>query len=146
MDVPQPLVAPEEDTGPFVKALLEDAPGKSLIGTRAWMSLRELMEAVAGVTGIKTEAIKLPDGESAFAELGELRLEMEECVAYFNEFGYTGGDPNIVDPKDVSFPCLMSLAAGRADTNAAQQLANPPQLASVEEYLRKQDWAKILGE
>ncbi|MBE3045756.1 hypothetical protein IMZ48_25060 [Candidatus Bathyarchaeota archaeon] len=102
VDVKQPLVAPEEDTGPVVKALLGDVAGKSVIGARAWMTVREFMQVLTAATGMRSEAIQLPEGQSRFADAGELRLEFEESMAYFNEIGYTGGDPDVVDPKDVS--------------------------------------------
>lgn len=101
----QPFVAAEEDTGPIVKAMIDDEPGKSVIGHRGWTSVRELMETVTKVTGMKAEAIQLPEGQSKFEGAGELQVELDECMSFFNEFGYTGGDPEIIDPTQVSFGC-----------------------------------------
>ena len=100
-DIKQPLVAPEEDTGPVVKALLGDAAGMSVISVKAWMTVREFMQVLTAATGMRSEAIQLPEGQSRFADAGELRLGLEKSMAYFNAIGYTGGDPCVVDPKDV---------------------------------------------
>lgn len=42
-------------------------------------------------------------GGGAWDQLPEvLREDIEECAAYITEFGYDGGDPSVVYPKDVS--------------------------------------------
>ena len=103
VDVKQPFIAAEEDSGPIVKALVENSAGKNVIGHRGWMSLRELMRAFTAATGMEAEAIRLPEVQSQFAQAGDIRVELEESMAYLNEIGYTGGDPDVIDPQEVSF-------------------------------------------
>jgi hypothetical protein len=102
-DVKLPFIAAEEDTGPIVKALVQEAPGKNVIGYREWSSLREVAEAFTQATGVKAECIKLKKGESNVPLPSDLAQELEDNWAYCNEFGYEGrDDPTIIHPKDVS--------------------------------------------
>lgn len=101
VDVKHPMIAAEEDSGPIVKAMVESPPGKSVVGQREWMSLQGLVQAFTAVTGMEAEAIKTPEGQSKFSHAGDLRQELEDNMAYFNEIGYTGGDPDVIDPQEV---------------------------------------------
>ncbi|KAL2859415.1 hypothetical protein BJX68DRAFT_226229 [Aspergillus pseudodeflectus] len=105
-DLKLPFIAAEEDTGPIVKALVQEAPGKNVIGYREWSSLREVAEAFTQATGVKAECIMLKKGESNVPLPPDLAQELEDNWAYCNEFGYEGrDDPTIIHPKDVSpFP------------------------------------------
>ncbi|KAL3481322.1 hypothetical protein BJX99DRAFT_218798 [Aspergillus californicus] len=122
-DVKLPFIAAEEDTGPVVKALVQEAAGKNVIAYREWSSLRELSKAFAQVTGIEAECIVLEKGQSNIPLPPDLRLELDDNWAYCNEFGYEGrDDPTIIHPKD---------------------LDSPPQLDSIVSYFRKQDWSTV---
>jgi hypothetical protein len=102
-DLKLPFIAAEEGTGPFVKALVQEAAGKSVIAYREWSSLRELSRAFEQATGIKAECIRLEKGQSNIPLPPDLGRELDENWSYCNEFGYEGrDDPNIIHPKDVS--------------------------------------------
>ncbi|KFA71554.1 hypothetical protein S40288_06827 [Stachybotrys chartarum IBT 40288] len=96
-----PWLAAEEDTGPLVKALLEEPAGKNLIGYRAWLSPKELADAFTKATGMKSEAIMLPKGQSHLPLPPELAEELDDNWSYWNEFGYYGGDPTVIHPESV---------------------------------------------
>ncbi|CAI7567461.1 unnamed protein product [Penicillium pancosmium] len=123
-DVELPFIAAEEDTGPIVRALVLEPATKEVIGYRARITLRGLIETFSQVTGMKAEAVVLPKGESVVPFPPELQRELDDNWAYWKEFGYYGSDPAIVDPQD---------------------LEHAPKLNSVADYFRKQDWSKILG-
>ncbi|CAH0003366.1 unnamed protein product [Clonostachys byssicola] len=123
-DLKLPIIAPDEDSGPLVKALVEDEPGKNLIGYRTWATMKELAQALSKVTGLKAEVVTLPKSEPPVGVPPELAQELSDNFLYWNEFGFEGrDDPTIVHPT---------------------ALASPPSLESIEAYLRKQDWSKIL--
>ncbi|KAF4976371.1 hypothetical protein FZEAL_6947 [Fusarium zealandicum] len=125
-DVKLPFIAAEEDTGPIVKALVQDSPGKNLIGYREWLTVRELTSAFTKATGLEAEPVRLPKGKFHQPLPPDLVLEMEDNFAFFNEFGYEGrDDPTVVHPRDLS---------------------SPPSLETVADYFKKQDWSKIFGE
>ncbi|RSL55871.1 hypothetical protein CEP54_009115 [Fusarium duplospermum] len=124
-DVKLPLIAAEEDSGPFVKALLQQPAGVNLIGYREWISLRELAAALTKVTGHKAEVVALPKGQFPPGIPEELKAELEDNFAYFNEFGYEGrDDPSLTHPRDLKFP---------------------PSLETSADYFKKQDWSKVFG-
>ncbi|GIC92827.1 NmrA/HSCARG family protein [Aspergillus udagawae] len=124
-DVKLPFIASEEDSGPIVKALVQESAGKNVIGYREWITLREVADAFTQATGIKAEYIRLPKGQSNVPLPPDLQLELDDNWAYCNEFGYEGrDDPTIIHPKD---------------------LGSPPQLDSVVNYFKKQDWSNVLS-
>ncbi|KAK7216244.1 hypothetical protein V2G26_004247 [Clonostachys chloroleuca] len=121
-DLKLPIIAPDEDSGPLVKALVEDEPGKNLIGYRTWATMKELAQVLSKVTGLKAEVVTLPKSEPPVGVPPELAQELSDNFLYWNEFGFEGrDDPTIVHPT---------------------ALASPPSLESIEDYLRKQDWSK----
>lgn len=102
-DVKLPIVAAEEDSGPLVKALIQDSAGKNLIGYREWLTTRELASTFTKATGLKAEVVTLPKGSFPPSVPAELKAELEDNMAYWNEFGYEGrDDPTVIHPKDVS--------------------------------------------
>lgn len=98
-----PLIATEEDTGPFTKALVEDKAGKNLIAYREWMTLAEYVEIIKKVSGVNTKTAPRPAGATWDDLPEELRQEMSDNSNYFSDFGYEGrDDPSLSHPKDVS--------------------------------------------
>ena len=105
-----PLVATEEDTGPFTKALVETAPGKNLIAYRAWQTMDEYIDIVSQVKGVKAVNKQMPPDAIWESVPEELREELGENAKYFEEFGYEGrDDPTVLHPKDVSPDSTMKL-------------------------------------
>ncbi|KAF4963756.1 hypothetical protein FSARC_8239 [Fusarium sarcochroum] len=124
-DTKFPFIAPEEDSGSFVKALITKEPaGRNLIGYREYLSPNEIAAAFTKATGIKSEAVYTDTALSpGFPE--ELVGEMLDCFGYFNEFGYEGrDDPTVVHPRD---------------------LKSSPSLGTAVEYFKKQDWTQVFG-
>ncbi|KAF9768657.1 hypothetical protein IL306_013967 [Fusarium sp. DS 682] len=125
LDTKFPYIAPEEDSGPFVKALILDEPaGHNLIGYREWLSANDIATAFTKATGIPSKAIK-DDGAVPPGTSDELLGEMIDCFGYFNEFGYEGrDDPTVVHPR---------------------HLESAPKLDTAVDYFKKQDWSKVFG-
>ncbi|EXJ54606.1 hypothetical protein A1O7_09947 [Cladophialophora yegresii CBS 114405] len=108
MTVKLPLIATEEDTGPFTRALVEAAPGKNLIAYRAWMTMDEYLQIVCAVKGVKAVNQNVPLDASSGSLPEELVAELADNAGYFEEFGYEGrDDPTLVHPRDVSATCAV---------------------------------------
>ena len=98
-----PFIAAEEDSGPLVKALVQESAGKNLIGYREWLTMGELTEAFTRATGTKSELVTIPLDQFGAALPEDLAIEMADNIAYFNEFGYEGrDDPTVIHPDAVS--------------------------------------------
>ncbi|KAM0332204.1 hypothetical protein ACHAQA_002479 [Verticillium albo-atrum] len=124
-EVKVPYIAAEEDTGPIVKALINEPAGKNVIGYRAWLTVQELAQTFTNATGLKAESVTLSNEEAFQYFPDELKVSAGEGFSYYNEFGYEGrDDPTIVHPRD---------------------LETTLSLGTVEEYWKKQDWSKVLG-
>ena len=97
-----PFVVTERDIGEFVKALVNAGPGKDLLGVSESLTWPEWMEIWGKVLGVKAE-FRQVSGEEFFENLPEpLKRELRDTYEYVDEFGYTGGDPNVSTPDQVS--------------------------------------------
>ncbi|OAL43628.1 NAD(P)-binding protein [Pyrenochaeta sp. DS3sAY3a] len=124
-EVKFPYIAAEEDTGPLVKALVQESAGKNLIAYREWLTPREIASNFTKATGVKAEAVALPRGVFPPEMPADLKVVFEENMGYWNEFGYEGkDDPTVIHPRD---------------------LKSPPSLGTVENYFKAFDWSKVLG-
>lgn len=110
-DAKFPFIAQDEDTGPIAKVLINEAPGKSVMGWREWLTLREVVAIFNEVTGYKAKTVQLPMGQFGFDCPPDLKPELLENWAFANEYGLEGrNDPDIIHPKDVSWPfCPLSV-------------------------------------
>ncbi|KAF5238903.1 hypothetical protein FANTH_10146 [Fusarium anthophilum] len=119
-----PFIAPEEDTGPLVRALLEGKPGKHLIGYRELISLQGFVASFASITSYKSKLVTVPPEEFLMRVLPSLQVPLCESLAFMEEFGYTGGDNSIIHPAELS----SSLS-----------------LLTVADYVAKQSWNEVLA-
>ncbi|KAM0476187.1 hypothetical protein ACHAPX_006604 [Trichoderma viride] len=102
-DFKLPWIAAEEDTGPFVKALVQEDAGKNLIAYREWATLREMVQAFQNASGTKSEVVVVPRDQPNEFLPPDLKLEIDEGFLYFEEFGYEGrDDPTVLHPSQVS--------------------------------------------
>ncbi|KAF2705914.1 NAD(P)-binding protein [Pleomassaria siparia CBS 279.74] len=116
-----PMIWVERDTGTFVKALVEAEPGKTLLGYGSLIGWREYMETWGRIVGVeaKFEQIKPEEYLKEWPE--NLAREVREGHLFHGEFGWHGGDPEVLHPNHF----------GIGGT-------------SVEEYIRQADWTPML--
>lgn len=108
-----PLIWIHRDTGPLVKKLVEDVqPGARLLGVSKMASYREYFSTWARVLGKELagdQGIKQVSPEE-YAERvkgdKDHKEHMLETWEFAAEFGYDGGDPEMLYPKDVSPPTI----------------------------------------
>jgi hypothetical protein len=97
-----PIVVAHRDTGSFVKALVDMPPGKDLLGVSQTMSWPEWTALWGRILGVKA-SFKEVSKEEFFRNLpSHLGQILESSFNYIQEFGYTGGDPNVLKPDTVS--------------------------------------------
>lgn len=105
-DTPLPLIAAGEDTGPLVRALLEEPAGIKLMGYRAWMTYGEFVEIWSQVLGVKARVTTLPIDDILSSMPGDMepdiRQMLAEGMANMAEFGYKlREDPVLTQPEKV---------------------------------------------
>ena len=89
--------------GYFVRALIQSPPGKNLLGAGTlitWPDFLKLWCETQGKTYGGYDNVSVETVEKIMP--GGLGKELGEMFAYASEFGYDGGDPSIIHPKDVS--------------------------------------------
>lgn len=97
-----PFIATQRDTGAYVKALVDVPPGKDVIGVSENLTWPEWMDIWGKVLGVNA-GFKQVSWDEFFKDVPEpLRSELQDAWQYFEEFGHTGGDPNVLTPDQVS--------------------------------------------
>jgi hypothetical protein len=118
-----PFVVTNKDTGEFVKALVQAPPGKNMFGVSEQIGWEEWTKIWGRTLGVQAryERVSMEEYLNGLPE--NLSREVGESVSFCAEFGWTGGDPEVLNPKEVA-----------ADI----------QLTSVAEYFKSEDWSSIL--
>ncbi|EOO00128.1 putative -like family protein [Phaeoacremonium minimum UCRPA7] len=119
-----PFVVTQRDTGPYVKALVDLPAGKDVLGVSQSLTFPEWMTIWGKVLGVKA-GFKQVSWEEFFGTVPEpLKSELQDAWKYFEDFGHTGGDPNVLTPE---------------------QLGVKVPLTTMEEYIRSEDWSSVLN-
>lgn len=110
-----PFIWTRRDTGPLVKKLVEEVqPGARLLGVSEMASYRQYLSTWARVVGKELagdQGIKqISPVEYAERVRGDKdhKEHMLETWGFAHEFGYDGGDPEMLYPKDVSSPSFIA--------------------------------------
>ncbi|KAF2002615.1 NAD(P)-binding protein [Amniculicola lignicola CBS 123094] len=123
VDEVTPFVVANKDTGPFVHALVEMPPGKSVHCVSEYMTWPEWTALWGEVLGVKAVYKQIGESECLLGAPEPMRKELWAAFAYTAEFGYTGGDPDVL---------------------SADQLGKKLELTSMREYIQGEDWSSIL--
>ncbi|KAI0153397.1 hypothetical protein BJ166DRAFT_594573 [Pestalotiopsis sp. NC0098] len=122
-DVPIPFVVAGKDTGAFVKALVDAPAGTDLLGASEVMSWEQWAAVWGRVNGVQAGFRRVENEELFRGAPKPLADELWDAHAYFEKFGHTGGDPDVVTPE---------------------QLGITKSLTTMEEYIRGEDWSSAL--
>jgi len=124
-DKPVPFVDPNNDTGLFVKALLEMKPGVQLYGETSLTSWNDWLAMWGRSVGkkVRMEQVRVEDWEKEISRTFPhgLGTEIAEMFEFVGLYGYDGGD----------------MACKRKD----QLNIDIPGLSNLEEYMKNEDWS-----
>ncbi|KJX92904.1 hypothetical protein TI39_contig4602g00001 [Zymoseptoria brevis] len=103
---PVPMIDARNVTGPLVKALVEAAPGKNLMGYTSEISFNEIAQILGKNLGVE---VKYQRGTvKAMDKLmpGAMGMEFGETLEYLNSPGYYGGEAairelSLITPDDL---------------------------------------------
>ncbi|KAK6206271.1 hypothetical protein QIS74_13690 [Colletotrichum tabaci] len=122
-DGPIAQVDARRDTGEFVKALLHVPAGQNLLGVASSLSWNEFAALWGKHHGVTCRFERLDRKVLEGAIPGGVGEELADMFEYIAEFGYDGGDPTIVLPKDLGVHVPVY---------------------TVEEYIKNEDWSSLL--
>ena len=95
-----PIIDPQESTGSFVRALIDDEPPMTkLLAYDSCMTAKEALDAWCQATG-KNARYVTSTVEEMHRATG-LPLEVLEAPAFMGEFGFTKEVEGIIEPKDL---------------------------------------------
>lgn len=80
----------------------EPEAGKVVLGYRENTTFAKFIETFVAATGRKAQYVVRDGDVSELPFPDDLKLEVSDNWKYINEFGYDGGDPAVIHPKDVS--------------------------------------------
>ncbi|WYZ38081.1 hypothetical protein EsH8_II_001587 [Colletotrichum jinshuiense] len=109
--------------GEFTKALLHVPAGQNLLGAASTLSWNEYANLWGRHHGVTCRFERLDRKVIEDAVPGGIGEEFADMFEYIAEFGYDGGDPTIVLPKDLGVDIS---------------------LCTVEEYIKNEDWSSLL--
>lgn len=81
---------------------MHSEPGKILLGYGSLISWNEFAALWGKVHGVTCRFERLDRNVIESAVPGGIGEELADMFEYIGDFGYDGGDPSVVHPKDVS--------------------------------------------
>lgn len=123
-DVQWPFVVTEQDTGEFVKALVDLPVGTVLSGFSETMTMPRFMEIWGKVHGVKVSYEQVSYDKFFEGTPPALKEEIGDSFKFIEEFSISGGDPEVLTPA---------------------QLDQKLNLTTVEEWIKSEDWSSVFG-
>ncbi|KAI7310542.1 hypothetical protein KC315_g12576 [Hortaea werneckii] len=126
--LPIPWVDVEKDTGAFVKALIEAPPKTQLLGVSEWMTFSDWATLWSNVTGVRSrfEDNVSQEPPPPSNDTFDFKMMFLQTGYFVTEFGYTGGDPDVVGPEEL------------------ERSGMKIRRSQISDYMKREDWSKIL--
>jgi len=121
-----PQVDVNKDTGRFVQALLAIPPKVNMMGAGSLISWNEYLAIWSRVNKVHVEYQQI-DRAALEQMLGTVGREFADMFQYIEEFGYDGGDPDVVYPWEVK-----------------EKYGVDVKYTTMEEYIKGEDWSSVL--
>lgn len=102
-DLRMPWIDVQNDTGAFVKALIDAPAGTQVLGVGEWMTNKEFLDLWSSTTGVPSRFVEptLDEADTTQDPTG-LSLAFLQTALFIRDFGFAGGDPAIVSPDEAS--------------------------------------------
>jgi hypothetical protein len=101
-DAPMPYIDIEKDAGVFVHALIKAPAPTQVLAVSEWATCREWLEQWSRATGVKSCVEQASASEFQGDDPTGFMKSVLETGQFCGEFGFTGGDENILMPEQVS--------------------------------------------
>jgi hypothetical protein len=104
-----PFIVAHRDTGPFVKTLVDMPPGQDVLAASQSMTWPEWIKIWGNVLGVKARYERV-SGDDFLNGLPEpMKIEFLDTYNFVEEFGFTGGDPAVLMPEQVSLAVQVDI-------------------------------------
>lgn len=110
----------------MARALVDLPAGKNVLVCGSFMTLNDFWKLWGEHVGVKCVFEKI-DRKFYDENMGMLGTELADMFQYMEEFGYDGGDPDVLYPWDVE-----------------KELGRPIKRMTMEEYVKSEDWSSVL--
>ncbi|MCJ1307880.1 hypothetical protein MMC25_001528 [Agyrium rufum] len=121
-----PYVVTRKDTGRFVKGLIENPPGKNMLGVTHSMTQAEYLDLWTKTLNVPNGGIEAITMEQFISKMPPfLHEEMHDTFMFGREFGWTGGDESVVLPEELG---VETSVQGLVD------------------YFKEEDWSTVLSQ
>lgn len=96
-----PWIDVANDTGAIVAALLKAPGGTNVVGASEYLSMRDWLQLWASHIDVEARYRYIPLEEFCRDDPDGGKREIAEVLHFFEEFGYTGDNPDVVTPDKV---------------------------------------------
>lgn len=123
-EIRMPVIDPQQSTGRFVRALIEDEEaGTKLLAydTDSYLPIGEIGDLWSKASGQEADYVFVPP--AIMHQQFGISMEMLDAPGYISEYGYMGGVDNFIEPS---------------------QLKAPIKTRSLEDWMMGRDWKEVL--
>jgi hypothetical protein len=101
-DTLMPWIDVEKDLGSYVSALLKAPGGTQVLAFSQWLSQKEYAALLSAHTGVEIRFQQVPEEMVLKNDPTGFKKEQVDAVKFIEEFGFTGGDSEVLMPEQVS--------------------------------------------
>lgn len=110
-----PYIDIEKDAGPYVHALIKAPAPTQILAVSEFSTAKAWLEQWSQITGIKARVEEADASEFQGDDPTGLMRGMVETGHFIGEFGFTGGDVEILMPEQVRTMNVMQIRVDDAD-------------------------------
>lgn len=97
-----PWIDVEKDAGAFVKVLIDAPAPTQILAVSEWMTCKKWLDLWSATTGVRSRFEEAPYEAATTDDPSGLKLEFVQTAQFLMDFGFTGEDPDVLLPADVS--------------------------------------------
>ena len=133
----------ESDTGKWVSALFQAAPGVNLLGVTEQLSWKEWLHMWGTRNQVETRYREASSDEYASKMEGFSEAVLEE-LKFVEQYGLTGGNPEVIFPEDVSPFLGLDSPFALLITPQIRRMGISLDDSKIMDQIRECDWSSIL--
>lgn len=97
-----PWIDIDHDLGAFVNALIAAPAPTQVLAASEWLTPKEWLQLWSAATDVKARFEEATSKDAPEDDATGLQLGFAQTGKFLQEFGYTGNDPDVLMPEEVS--------------------------------------------